>query len=118
MKEQKILVIETKKGRSIDGDFSKNSVKKSTTYKKLLKHLDHIVDNLENKNKVLSSQVESWSVNSPSCSIEEVMSYLEEILEVTVCDELYMLGICLFIKAENRDMFSSTSYFSYSIGLA
>lgn len=48
--EKKKEVSEHKKGKSVNGDSGKDSAKKSTTPKKLL---------LENRNKILSSQVES-----------------------------------------------------------
>lgn len=99
-------ISEHKKGKLVYGDSGKDSAKKSTASKKLPKHIDSVMEMIEdrNKNPIISSRIISTS--SSSCTIAKAMSYLEEeIPEVTVCDELYMLGTRLFIKVENREMF-------------
>ena len=43
------------KRKITDGNSAKDSGKKATTAKKLMKYLDRIVETMENKNKLLSS---------------------------------------------------------------
>lgn len=97
--------MDTNVRKTIDqrGGNPKKKAKKVTAATKMCKQINRICDVVETR----SSATSYLRLDKPGCSIDEVMELLGGIPECPPLSELYMAGTRLFLKRENREMFTA-----------
>ncbi|KAK3193605.1 hypothetical protein Dsin_024915 [Dipteronia sinensis] len=86
----------------------KKEKKNSSTSSKLSKQLENLRDSIKNKNSYTRT-------NPPGCSVQEVLDKLATLPECEPMSPLFKLGISLFTKKANREIFMALREPEYQI---
>ncbi|TXG49506.1 hypothetical protein EZV62_025381 [Acer yangbiense] len=88
--------------------FKKGKKKNNSTTSKLSKQLDELCESVKNRNSYIRT-------DPPGCSVQEVVEKLSTLPECEPMSPLFKLGISLFTKKANREIFVALKEPTYQI---